>query len=250
MYQKKGKHFYSCSSPNNKFFLQLPLFSCCFVFTSAFSTTIAIHSLPLTHFTNNYYIKGELLLSKCNCILVVSYPLSPPFPFDHNYTWRRVKWGEHGMGPMQHWLTTATPFKSQKILFKSRLLGSNLIHRRLSTSQLPIWDPPSPVTWFTSFFSPVLPASRGFAIHVFLVYKQDSPVFQVCVLPYIQVEFAFLAIVLYASRYFKTIYTVNSQPMARFANQALPTRTQPSDLFTSSFIFTLYWTLNYWHCFN
>ena len=54
---------------------------------------------------------------------------------------------------MQHSLTTATPFKSQKILFKARALGSNLIHRRLSTSQLPILDPPSPVTWFTSFFS-------------------------------------------------------------------------------------------------
>ena len=74
---------------------------------------------------------GELLLSKCNCILVISYPLSPPFPFDHNYTCRRVKWGEHRMGPMQHSLTTATPFKSQKILFKARALGSNLIHRRL-----------------------------------------------------------------------------------------------------------------------
>ena len=75
-------------------------------------------------------------------------------PFDHNYKWRRVKWGEHGgMGPMQHSLTTATPFKSQKILFKARALGSNLIHRRLSTSQLPILDPPTPVTWFTSFVS-------------------------------------------------------------------------------------------------
>ena len=46
------------------------------------------------------------------------------------------------------------PFKSQKILFKARALGSNLIHRRLSTSQLPILDPPSPVTWFTSFLLP------------------------------------------------------------------------------------------------
>ena len=55
---------------------------------------------------------------------------------------------------MQHSLTTATPFKSQKILFKARALGSNLIHRRLSTSQLPILDPPSPVTWFTSFLLP------------------------------------------------------------------------------------------------
>ena len=55
-------------------------------------------------------------------------------------------------------------------------LRSNLIHRRLSTSQLPILDPPSPVTWFTSFLSCLptpygLPprASRGSAIHVFLV---------------------------------------------------------------------------------
>ena len=64
-----------------------------------------------------------------------------PFPFDHNYTCRRVKWGEHeGMGPMQHSLTTATPFKSQKILLKARALGSNLIYRRLSTAQLPILD--------------------------------------------------------------------------------------------------------------
>ena len=54
---------------------------------------------------------------------------------------------------MQHSLTTATPFKSQKILFKARALGSNLIHRRLSTSQLPILDPLSPVTGFTSFLS-------------------------------------------------------------------------------------------------
>ena len=61
--------------------------------------------------------------------------------------------GTCGMGPMQHSLTTATPFKSQKILFKARALGSNLIHRRLSTSQLPILDPPSPVTLFTSFLS-------------------------------------------------------------------------------------------------
>ena len=126
-------------------------FSCCFHCNT-------LLPLPSTH----YYwhisqiiitFKGELLLSKCNCILVSSYPLSPPFPFDHNYTCRRVKWGEHGMGPMQHSLTTATPFKSQKILFKARALGSNLIHGRLSTSQLPILDPPSPVIWFTSFLS-------------------------------------------------------------------------------------------------
>ena len=98
--------------------------------------------------------KGKLLLSKCNWISAGSYPLSPPFPFDHNYTCRRVKWGEHGgMGTMQHSLTTATPFKSQKILFKARALGSSLIHRRLSTSQLPILILTSPITWSTSFLS-------------------------------------------------------------------------------------------------
>ena len=64
------------------------------------------------------------------------------------------------MGPMQHSLTTATPLKSQKILFKARALGSNLIHRRLSTSQLPILDPPFPVTWFTSFL-PCPPTHYG-----------------------------------------------------------------------------------------
>ena len=131
------------------------------VFTATLSPSIAIHSLLLTHFTNNYItLKGELLWSECNCI-ASSYPLSPPFPFDHNYTCRRVKWGEHGMGPMQHWLTTATPFKSQKILFKARALSSKLIRRRLSTSQLPILDPLSPVTWFTSFLSCVLSPLMG-----------------------------------------------------------------------------------------
>ena len=115
--------------------------------------------------------------------LAGSYPLSPPFPFDHNYTCRRVKWGEHGgMRPLQHSLTTAPPFKSQKILFKARAPGSNLIHRRLSTSQLPILDLHSPVTWFTSLLSrPPTPyalpsprASRGSAIHVFLVWYIPS----------------------------------------------------------------------------
>ena len=133
MYQKV--HLYSCNSPNNKFFSDYQ--HLVVVFTAALSPSIAIHSLLLTHFKNNYY----------SCMLAGSYPLSPPFPFDHNYTCRRVKWSEHGgMGPMQHSLTTATPFKSQKILFKARALGSNLIHRRLSTSQLPILEPPSPVT--------------------------------------------------------------------------------------------------------
>ena len=182
MYPKKCKHLYSCSSPNNKFFLRY-LSS----IQLLFSLQHYVLTLPSTHFYWHISqiiiaLKGEFLLSKCNWILAGSYPLSPPFPFDHNYTCRRVKWGEHGgMGPMQHSLTTASPIKSQKILFKARALGSNLIHRRLSTSQLPILDPPSPVTWFTSFLScPPTPyglppprASRGSAIHVFLVWKMN-----------------------------------------------------------------------------
>ena len=83
---------------------------------------------------------------------------------------------------MQHSLTTATPFKSQKILFKPRALGSNLIHRRLSTSQLPILDPPPPQLHDLLCFSPLLPpimgsprASRGSAMHVFLVWTLMWP---------------------------------------------------------------------------
>ena len=122
------------------------------VFTAALSPRIATHPLLRTHFPN-IALKSELLLSN-NCILAGSYLLSPPFPFDHNYTCRRVKWVEHGgMGPMQHSLTTSTPFKSQKILFTARALGSHLIHRSLSTSQLPLLDQLFPVTGFTSFLS-------------------------------------------------------------------------------------------------
>ena len=118
MYQKSANTFIVVVHLTINFFSNnLPAFSCCF--------HCSIHLLPLS--STHYYwhisqiiiiFKGELLLSKCNCILVISYPLSPPFPFDHHYTCRRVKWGEHGMAPMQHWLTTSTPFKSQKILLK------------------------------------------------------------------------------------------------------------------------------------
>ena len=64
------------------------------------------------------YGMGYLLLS--------SYPLSRPLPFDY------VE-GSNGvnMGPVQLWLphslATATPFKSQKILFKDSALSSNLL---------------------------------------------------------------------------------------------------------------------------
>ena len=70
---------------------------------------------------------------------------------------------------MQHSLTTATPFKSQKILFKARALGSNLIHRRLSTSQLP--------SQFIPLMGSFPRASRGSAIHVFVViiYRWKNP---------------------------------------------------------------------------
>ena len=93
------------------------------------------------------------------------------------YTSRRVNWVEHGMGPMQHLLTTTTPFNSQKFLFKARALGSNLIHRGLSTSQLLILDLSSPVAWLTSFLCcPTTPyglpprASRGSVISSKIIY--------------------------------------------------------------------------------
>ena len=165
MYQKKCRHFYKCSSPNNKFFS--PITSIQLLFSLQ-------HCHPLIT-TDTFRIiitfKGELLLSKCNCILVSSYPLSPPFPFDHNYTRRRVKWGEHGMGTIQHWLTTGTPFKSQKILFKTRALGSNLKYISASNIRPAL---PSYMNYFISLLSSHLlwaspRASRGSAIHVFLV---------------------------------------------------------------------------------
>ena len=126
------------------------------VFTAALSPTTAI---------SHYYwhisqiiitLNGELLLRKCNWILAGSYPLLSSFPFDHNYSIGgsngvNTGWDLHSM---QHSLTTATPCKSQKILFKARALGSNLIHMQeieyISASNI---RPPSPVTWFASFLS-------------------------------------------------------------------------------------------------
>ena len=90
---------------------------------------------------------------------------------------RRSNGGGHEMGPMQYFLITTTLFKSQKILFNARAPSSNLIHRILSTSQLPILDPPSQLHYLLHF-PPVLPPLMGFppprasrvsVIHVFLV---------------------------------------------------------------------------------
>ena len=154
MYQKSANTFIAVVHLTINFFANYQ--HLVVVFTAA---------LPSTH----YYwhisqiistFKGELWLSKCNCILVSSYPLSPPFSFDHNYTCRRVKWGEHGMGPMQHWLTTATPFKSQKILFKARALGSNL--KYISASNI---RPVLHSCMTLLHFSPVLPPLMGFLPH-------------------------------------------------------------------------------------
>ena len=117
------------------------------VFTAALSPTTAIPHYYWHISQIIITLNGELLLRKCNWILAGSYPLLS-FPFDHNYSIGgsngvNTGWDLHSM---QHSLTTATPCKSQKILFKARALGSNLIHRRLSTSQRPILDAPSPVT--------------------------------------------------------------------------------------------------------
>ena len=78
-----------------------------------------------------------------------------------------------------------------------------------------------------------------------MVYKQDSLVFQVWILCYLQVEFALLAIVLYAS-YHKMIYAVISQllPVARFANQVLH-KNPINNLITSSFQVTRF--KKHWH---
>ena len=65
------------------------------------------------------------------------------------------------MGPMQYSLTTATLFKSQKILFNARALSSNLIHRMLSTSQLPIFKTCPPQLHDLLHFSPVLQPLMG-----------------------------------------------------------------------------------------
>ena len=100
------------------------------VFTAALSPTTAIPHYYWHISQIIITLNGELLLRKCNWILAGSYPLLSSFPFDHNYSIGgsngvNTGWDLHSM---QHSLTTATPCKSQKILFKARALGSNLIH--------------------------------------------------------------------------------------------------------------------------
>ena len=74
---------------------------------------------------------GQLLLSKCNCVLTC--PLSHPYPFDYiNYTSGRVKWGEQDSYAT---LANLPQFKSQN-LFKARALGSSLLQ---TTSSPPIF---------------------------------------------------------------------------------------------------------------
>ena len=82
-----------------------------------------------------------------------------------------------------------------------------------------------------------------------MIYKQDSLVFQVCVLRYIQVEMAFLATVLYATTGWIMLLILNV--FKWFSSQVLHKNTV-INLFSSSFQVSrfkdnVYWTLNYWH---
>ena len=140
MYQKRTNTFIAVVHLTINFFSNYQ--HLVVVFTAALSRTIAIHSLLLTHFTNNYYIHGWAFIKKMQ--VHISHP--------YFLLTRRVKWGEHGMGPVQHRLKTATPFKSQKILFKARALGSNIrpalpsymIYFISLLSSHPSWAPPPP----------------------------------------------------------------------------------------------------------
>ena len=81
------------------------------------------------------------------------------------------------------------------------------------------------------------------------IYKQDSLVFQACVLRYIQVEMAFLATVLYATTWWFMLLILNV--FKWFSSQVLHKNTV-INLFSSSFQVSrfkdnVYWTLNYWH---
>ena len=88
------------------------------------------------------------------------------------------------------------------------------------------------------------------------IYKQDSLVFQVCVLRYIQVEMAFLATVLYATTGWFMLLIL--KVFEWFSSQVLHKNTVIS-LFSSSFQVTRFknnvlnttlLTLNCWNCFN
>ena len=109
------------------------------------------------------------------CILDSSHPLSHPFPFDYNYTCRRVKWNT---GTMQLW----HPFlnnQQQDHLSPRCALGSNLLRTKGDWVQVLKPAPLQLRNWLC--FSPTLPSltfygllsrpPRGSAIHVFLVYK-------------------------------------------------------------------------------
>ena len=90
-------------------------------------------------------------------------------------------------------------------------------------------------------------ASFGAVFHN--IYKQDSLVFQVCVLRYIQVEMAFLATVLYATTGWFMLLIL--KVFKWFSTQVLHKNTV-INLFSSSFQVSrfkdnAYWTLNYWH---
>ena len=169
------------------FFLQLQAFNCfhCSIFSYYF-----IHSLLLRHFENNYYtyyyrLHGLAFIKQTQLHITLQLSTTTHFLLTI-ITHVGIPNGVN-TGPMQHWLpflTTATPFKSQKILFKARAPGSNLpapTKRRLSTSHLPIkgqcWNLSFPLTQFSPFLSrpPILdilcPSPRapwGSAIHVIL----------------------------------------------------------------------------------
>ena len=118
-----------------------------------------------------------------------SYSLSHPFSFDyllHTYEgqmgWTRDLWSICYPS-----LTTTTPFKSQKILFHDRAMGSNNQKEILSTSHIPILEPvwkpalpsytiysdslppPPPPSIPDNLWTSPIRASRVSAVHVFLV---------------------------------------------------------------------------------
>ena len=132
----------------------------------------------------------------CSCVYTICLYLELAFEtvfetvFVNHFLFRIITHvgGSNGVntGPMQHSLTTAIPIKCQKILFKRKSTGLKCTptKRRVSTSHLLIWEPvsqlhnllhSSPALPSLSFHaSPFHPrASRGFAMHVFLVEMKN-----------------------------------------------------------------------------